>query len=60
MQELWIPEDQSGQKCNIFVSSNFKEADRCLIIIQGTGEVRAGYFLIFHCLWAGFGAEESA
>ena len=42
MQEVWIPEDKSGPKCNIFISSNFLEADRCLIIIQGTGEVRAG------------------
>ncbi|CDW78685.1 UNKNOWN [Stylonychia lemnae] len=47
MSEIFIPEDEDGPKGNIFISSNFYDArvKKCLVIIQGTGEVRAGQFL---------------
>lgn len=44
MMEVWIPETGAGPKSNIFLSDNFYDESitKCLVIIQGTGEVRAG------------------
>lgn len=44
MEEVWLPEsDKPVAKCNIFISDDFySNTDRCLILIQGTGAVRAG------------------
>jgi hypothetical protein len=44
MQEVWLPTPiENGPKSNIFVSSDFyTNTDRCLVLIQGTGAVRAG------------------
>ena len=45
MQELWLPETAkpTEPKCNVFVSKDFfTNTERCLILIQGTGSVRAG------------------
>eukprot|EP00347_Sterkiella_histriomuscorum_P010396 403376461 len=44
MVEVMIPEDEAGPKCNIFVSQNYFDdsVNKCFVIIQGTGEVRAG------------------
>ena len=44
MEEVWLPTPvPGGPKCNIFVSNDFyTNTDRCLILIQGTGSVRAG------------------
>lgn len=44
MQEVWLPTPiVNGPKSNIFVSHDFHtNTDRCLVLIQGTGAVRAG------------------
>ena len=45
MQEVWIGDssDPNGPKCNIFISKDFyQNTGRCLVLIQGTGAVRAG------------------
>jgi len=45
MQEIWLPEtaDALAPKVNVFVSDDFlTNTERCLILIQGTGSVRAG------------------
>jgi len=44
MQEVWLPTPSpNGAKCNIFISDDFyTNLDRCLLLIQGTGAVRAG------------------
>ena len=44
MDEVMIPEDEVGPKCNIFLSKNFYDpgVKNCLVLIQGTGDVRAG------------------
>jgi len=55
MKKLWIPKTQKVNKfsdfeksnsnqCHIFVSKNFEEKNKkLLLLIQGTGAVRAGY-----------------
>jgi len=45
MQEVWLPvtAKPSEPKSNVFISSDFyTNKERCLILIQGTGSVRAG------------------
>ena len=55
LEELWIPEDRyldeeyhNTPKCNIFMSPDFSEEytgqrnENALVLIQGTGAVRAG------------------
>lgn len=44
MEEIWIGGSQKGApQCNIFVSNDFKtNTGQCLVLIQGTGQVRAG------------------
>lgn len=44
MQEVWLPTPvPNGPKSNIFISADFyTNTDRCLLLIQGTGAVRAG------------------
>lgn len=44
MKEIWLPDSPTIQaKCNVFVSDDFyTNKERCLILIQGTGSVRAG------------------
>lgn len=43
MQEEWIPEQDGDQQCQIYLSKDFYTNDKkCLVLIQGTGSVRAG------------------
>lgn len=51
LEEIWIPEDKDLEeeyrtlpKCNIFMNKDFMDSRRkkALILIQGTGAVRAG------------------
>lgn len=45
MQEVWIGDGRQANrpKCNIFVSDDFdSNTGRCLVLIQGSGAVRAG------------------
>ena len=51
MKELWIGGSENGPKCNIYVSDDFEtNKDRCLILIQGTGAVRAGVWARSVCV----------
>jgi len=51
-REIWIPENvQDGPKCNIFVSEDFEtNRERCLLLIQGAGAVRAGQWARSVCI----------
>ena len=55
LEEVWIPEDSDLEeeyrhlpRCNIFMSPDFRDTyqgdvrDKALVLIQGTGAVRAG------------------
>ena len=64
LQEVWIPEDRhldtkfhSLPKCNIFMSLDFKnpkpkqnKGRKALVLIQGTGAVRAGIWARSVCI----------
>ena len=64
MVEVWIPEDrhlkpdmQNSPKCNIFMSPEFKDPNpnlnrgrKALVLIQGTGAVRAGIWTRGVCI----------
>ena len=53
MQEVWIGDDKRPNcpKCNIFVSDDFdSNTGRCLVIMQGTGGVRAGIWARSVCI----------
>ena len=50
MREVWIGE-KGGPKCNIFISDDFyTNTGRCLVLIQGTGAVRAGFWARSVCI----------
>lgn len=51
-REIWIPENgKEGPKCNIFVSEDFEtNQNRCLLLIQGAGAVRAGQWARSVCI----------
>lgn len=45
MHEIWLPETAkpAEAKSNVFISKDFyTNTNRCLVLIQGTGSVRAG------------------
>ena len=52
LQELWIPEEgPEGRQCNIFISPDFEQnTERCLLLIQGAGAVRAGQWARSVCI----------
>lgn len=53
MQEVWVGDDSkpNAPKVNIFLSDDFyTNAGRCLVLIQGTGAVRAGQWARSLCV----------
>ena len=54
MQEIWVGDDNENSKApkvNIFVSDDFfANPGRCLVLIQGTGAVRAGQWARSICV----------
>lgn len=51
LQEIWLPIGLEGPKCNIFISEDFHtNKDKCLVLIQGTGAVRAGVWARSVCV----------
>ena len=53
MVETWIGDRKqpNGPKCNIFLSQDFyTNTDRCLVLIQGSGECRAGFWARSLCI----------
>jgi hypothetical protein len=60
LREVLIPEedDASAAKCNIFMSPDFNdsaeeadpESDSAMVLIQGTGQVRAGVWARSVCI----------
>ena len=53
MREVWIGDDSipDSPKCNIFISDDFyTNTGRCLVLIQGTGAVRAGFWARSVCI----------
>jgi len=52
MNEVWLPADDStGPKANIFLSQDFyTNKNKCLVLIQGTGAVRAGIWARSVCI----------
>lgn len=51
LNPLWLPLGVSpGEGCPIFVSEGFEEAERLLLVIQGTGKVRAGIWGCALCI----------
>ena len=50
MKEIWLGA-KNGPKCNIFVSDDFfTNTGRCMVLIQGTGAVRAGFWARSVCI----------
>ncbi len=48
MKELWLPLDQNKDSgVNVFISDDFYENEKCMMIIQGLGAVRAGMWVDF-------------
>ena len=52
MIEEFIPKNQPGPKCNIFISKNWfdESCSKALILIQGAGAVRAGFWARSVCI----------
>ena len=53
LHEVWLPETKnpSDPKVNIFISADlFTNFDKCLVLIQGTGPVRAGIWARGACM----------
>lgn len=50
LQELWLPADNANQ-VNVFITPDFFDnIEKCLVIIQGAGEVRAGVWARSVCI----------
>ena len=50
MQEVWLGA-RSGPKCNIFISDDFyTNTGRCMVLIQGNGACRAGFWARSVCV----------
>lgn len=58
LKEVFIPENENEAKCNIFMSPDFNEpaeeadpsSDSAMVLIQGTGQVRAGVWARSVCI----------
>ena len=44
LERVMIPEDaaEGEAQCPIFMTPDINEKERCVVLIQGTGDVRAG------------------
>ena len=50
MQEIWLGAE-NGPKCNIFVSDDFyTNTGRCMVLVQGNGPCRAGFWARSVCI----------
>jgi len=50
LKEVFLPLDVDGPKTNIFLSENFQSCENILVLVQGSGAVRAGQWARALCI----------